>query len=480
MFSDASGFLLIILQIVGLKAQKEKSVAVITRYENEVSLIRLELKKTQEAYQAREMLLTRSLVEVQQQLQTSQDEISQLELKVSQGSSQLVPAPNRTVAEECVKLRTENSALHAEISRVQAEADSQVAKLRQDVADLLRHSRETGSGQMLTDGGERAAYLQLVRENEKLHVKMQSLESTVEKSDAEKSKLTDRMLRYRSERNHYHQKYSELKTQLGALSPQQPGQPTAIEADHLPPTTREVPVGSQEDAVDAAGANQRGHVQPVAREASAHSALRTMAHLPLRPPEALGEPRAVGGSGGVVSPLKSSHAAAPMVATRPTADFVVAGGQAAFGLDEPPSSRPSSSRRSPDMHRGNSATPGSASSRRSRSVPRARSSLTPDSDTHAAHHQHRSPSLDRSLGSSGHFSMHSSPQLDSLPLDHAPVRLRLGDAVMVQRANLENHFGYVRYIGKLKGKEGDFVGVELVEELGRNDGTVRGHRYFKW
>lgn len=39
-------------------------------------------------------------------------------------------------------------------------------------------------------------------------------------------------------------------------------------------------------------------------------------------------------------------------------------------------------------------------------------------------------------------------------------------------------WGVVRYFGDALFSDGKWVGVELFEELGRNDGTVQGHRYF--
>jgi len=39
--------------------------------------------------------------------------------------------------------------------------------------------------------------------------------------------------------------------------------------------------------------------------------------------------------------------------------------------------------------------------------------------------------------------------------------------------------GYVRYLGKLAGQEGTWVGVELDSRVGKNDGSVDGQRYFQ-
>jgi hypothetical protein len=39
-------------------------------------------------------------------------------------------------------------------------------------------------------------------------------------------------------------------------------------------------------------------------------------------------------------------------------------------------------------------------------------------------------------------------------------------------------WGTVRYFGDALFSDGKWIGVELLEEIGRNDGTVQGHRYF--
>eukprot|EP00013_Stygamoeba_regulata_P007930 CAMPEP_0177681272 /NCGR_PEP_ID=MMETSP0447-20121125/30623_1 /TAXON_ID=0 /ORGANISM="Stygamoeba regulata, Strain BSH-02190019" /LENGTH=220 /DNA_ID=CAMNT_0019190669 /DNA_START=108 /DNA_END=766 /DNA_ORIENTATION=+ len=57
--------------------------------------------------------------------------------------------------------------------------------------------------------------------------------------------------------------------------------------------------------------------------------------------------------------------------------------------------------------------------------------------------------------------------------------LQLGDDVVVARPTGEEISGVVRFVGKTEFSQGTWVGVELPEAAGKNDGEVKGVRYFE-
>eukprot|EP01083_Nonionella_stella_P011232 31916_1 len=56
---------------------------------------------------------------------------------------------------------------------------------------------------------------------------------------------------------------------------------------------------------------------------------------------------------------------------------------------------------------------------------------------------------------------------------------KIGDRIQVIAGDLANELGYVRFIGKVQGKNTVFVGCELDEPRGKHDGEVKSVRYFK-
>ena len=468
------------LQIAALKAESEEKTALIGRYEADVGLIHLELQKIQETYQAREITLTRKLTESQAQLQQVLQDVAIRDNKLAEHASQMGSAPNKSAMEECARLQKENVALRGEVAHIQAESDRQVASLRQEMAELLRHSREGTAGEdPLTASvtqrmGENSVYSHVMEKNRLLEAQVQSLEDALAQAQKEKSKLSDDVSRYRSQRDHYRHKSATLLTQLHANKP----------ADML---TESFPLQSERPATATTsydpprqGTQDRGRRRTPRTSPTVTLSLGSSSQTKTTI------------SPSVVSPLKSPQT--PMLATRPASDFIATGQEASLGLREearvPPShlppdlqtgtsSRVSLSRRShsetrPNSHQSDLTSPSTSAATTGGAVSRAFAVSPQD-------RRGRSSSLDRSLNSSGHQSTKASP-VHSMPsrMLRQLADVSLNEAVMVKRANSEKHLGFVRYVGELQGAEGLYVGVELVEELGRNDGAYNGRRYFQW
>ena len=61
----------------------------------------------------------------------------------------------------------------------------------------------------------------------------------------------------------------------------------------------------------------------------------------------------------------------------------------------------------------------------------------------------------------------------------APEWVRDGAVVIVSTNSVMNKRGVVRFVGETHFQPGTWVGVELDQSSGKNDGSVKGHRYFK-
>lgn len=57
----------------------------------------------------------------------------------------------------------------------------------------------------------------------------------------------------------------------------------------------------------------------------------------------------------------------------------------------------------------------------------------------------------------------------------AGIEVKIGHVVQTQ----DGREGVVRYIGPLHIAAGEWLGLELSEETGKNDGSVKGQRYFQ-
>ncbi|RDD45439.1 CAP-Gly domain-containing linker protein 3 [Trichoplax sp. H2] len=64
--------------------------------------------------------------------------------------------------------------------------------------------------------------------------------------------------------------------------------------------------------------------------------------------------------------------------------------------------------------------------------------------------------------------------LDLLQLKYESSKIRIGDRVIAS----DDKPGVVRFVGKTKFASGTWIGIELDEELGKNDGSTAGVRYF--
>jgi tubulin-folding cofactor B len=59
-----------------------------------------------------------------------------------------------------------------------------------------------------------------------------------------------------------------------------------------------------------------------------------------------------------------------------------------------------------------------------------------------------------------------------------PEWLKTDAHVIVSTNTVQNKRGHVRYIGGTKFGNGLWIGVELEAKFGKNDGSVKGERYF--
>lgn len=58
-------------------------------------------------------------------------------------------------------------------------------------------------------------------------------------------------------------------------------------------------------------------------------------------------------------------------------------------------------------------------------------------------------------------------------------KLKIGTEVIVFTSDIPNVKGKVKFIGKIDGKDDEFIGVEIDEPIGKNSGDYNGKSYFK-
>lgn len=59
------------------------------------------------------------------------------------------------------------------------------------------------------------------------------------------------------------------------------------------------------------------------------------------------------------------------------------------------------------------------------------------------------------------------------------AKIRVGDRCAVRMPEQPERRGTVRYVGRVEFQAGDWVGVQYDEPVGKNDGSVKGTRYFE-
>ena len=64
-------------------------------------------------------------------------------------------------------------------------------------------------------------------------------------------------------------------------------------------------------------------------------------------------------------------------------------------------------------------------------------------------------------------------------VESLPEWVRLEAHVIVSTNSIQNKPGYVRFVGATKFAHGTWIGVELEQAFGKNDGSLKGVRYFR-
>ncbi|EAY16214.1 CAP-Gly domain containing protein [Trichomonas vaginalis G3] len=63
--------------------------------------------------------------------------------------------------------------------------------------------------------------------------------------------------------------------------------------------------------------------------------------------------------------------------------------------------------------------------------------------------------------------------------DDVPQGIEVGNRCQIEMSDHSHHRGCVRYVGKVEKSNGYWIGVQLDEPYGKNDGSLDGKRYFE-
>lgn len=67
----------------------------------------------------------------------------------------------------------------------------------------------------------------------------------------------------------------------------------------------------------------------------------------------------------------------------------------------------------------------------------------------------------------------------TLDIKFMATKFKVGQEVLVSTKEIQDKKGIIRFIGKIDGKADEYIGVELDEPCGKNNGEVDGKPYFK-
>lgn len=100
-------------------------------------------------------------------------------------------------------------------------------------------------------------------------------------------------------------------------------------------------------------------------------------------------------------------------------------------------------------------------------------------DTNSLNRTESDQSIASTLTNSSQITTNKSKQKESEVEEELPEWLAQNVPVIVSTNSVMNKPGIVRYIGATKFAGGTWIGVELEQAFGKNDGSIKGKSYFK-